>query len=65
MISTPHRSQAVTLIDTARNACARLQPACEVIGISARTHQRWTREDQRPLVKWPVNRTGFSGDSLV
>jgi transposase InsO family protein len=59
MISTPHRRQAVTLIDTARNAGARLQPACEVIGISTRTHQRWTREgavreDQRPLVKRPV-----------
>ena len=34
MISTPHRQQAVTLIEAARSAGARLQPACEVIGIT-------------------------------
>lgn len=55
MISTPDRQQAVTLIAAARTAGARLKPACEVVGITVRTHQRWTREggvreDQRPLV---------------
>ena len=59
MISTPHRRQAVTLIEAARSAGARLQPACEVIGITPRTHQRWTREggvraDHRSSAKRPV-----------
>jgi putative transposase len=54
MISTPDRHQAVTLIAAARTEGARLEPACAVVGITARTHQRWTREggvreDQRPL----------------
>ena len=55
MISTPDRQQAVTLIAVARTEGARLEPACTVVGITVRTHQRWTREgdvreDQRPLV---------------
>ena len=54
MISTPDRHQAVTLIAAARIEGARLEPACTVVGITVRTHQRWTRkgdvrEDQRPL----------------
>lgn len=56
MISASDRKKAVELIDDAREAGARLKPACEVLGISARTYQRWTadgsiREDQRPLVE--------------
>jgi putative transposase len=55
MISTPDRQQAVTLIAVARTEGARLEPACAVVGITVRTHQRWTRdgdvrEDQRPLI---------------
>ena len=65
MISTPDRQQAVTLIDAARAAGARLSPACAVIGITIRTHQRWTREggvreDQRPLVERPVPANALS-----
>ncbi|MCH4565489.1 IS3 family transposase [Halomonas sp. EGI 63088] len=59
MISTPDRRHAVELINEARNAGARLEPACEVLGITPRTHQRWTRdgelrEDQRPFAERPV-----------
>lgn len=55
MISTPDRQHAVTLIAVARAEGARLEPACTVVGITVRTHQRWTREgdvreDQRPLI---------------
>ncbi|MGB5733093.1 MAG: IS3 family transposase [Thiohalocapsa sp.] len=55
MISTPDRQQAVRLIAVARTQGARLAPACAVVGITVRTHQRWTRdggvrEDQRPLI---------------
>lgn len=45
MISTPDRCRAVELIDEARAAGARLEPACEVLGISGRTYQRWTEAD--------------------
>lgn len=59
MISTPDRQQAVTLIAVARTQGARLEPACAVVGITVRTHQRWTRdgdvrEDQRPLIDRPT-----------
>lgn len=56
MTSAPDREKAVKLIDEARAAGARLEPACKVLGISAaRTYQRWTKggsinKDQRPLI---------------
>jgi transposase InsO family protein len=58
MISAADRRQAVELIEEARAEGARLSPACAVLGLSARTVQRWTREggvgkDQRPLVARP------------
>lgn len=46
MISAPDRLKAVELIDEAREAGARLAPACRTIGIASRTYQRWTREGQ-------------------
>lgn len=56
MISTSDRIKAVELIDEARAAGARLKPACEIVGISVRTYERWTQdgsvnEDQRPLIE--------------
>lgn len=45
MISAPDRQHAVELIDEARAAGARLGPACRVLGLTARTYQRWTRND--------------------
>lgn len=53
MISEPDRRKTVELIKRARICGARLIPACEVLGISARSYQRWTREggicrDRRP-----------------
>ena len=39
MISTPDRQLAVSLIDEARAAGARLKPSCVVLGITARTDQ--------------------------
>jgi transposase InsO family protein len=58
MISAPDRQRAVTLIDEARSAGARLKPACGVLQISARTYQRWTtdgtvRADGRPEAERP------------
>lgn len=44
MISAPDRTRAVALIDAARSDGARLGPACEVVGITPRTYERWTRE---------------------
>lgn len=59
MISAQDRQEAVNLIAEARAQGARLKPACTVLGISIRTHQRWTREgdvreDQRPFAERPV-----------
>ena len=44
LISAPDRRKAIELIDEARANGARLKPACAVLGITARTYQRWTRE---------------------
>lgn len=59
MISAPDRILAVELIDEAREAGARLKPACKVLNITDRTYQRWTREkgikeDQRQIVTRPT-----------
>lgn len=60
MISAPDRKRAMELIEEARAAGARLAPACRVLGITARTYQRWcggaegVRVDGRPLAERPV-----------
>jgi putative transposase len=53
MISEPDRRQSIELIETARECGARLMTACQVLKISARTYQRWTKtgsisKDLRP-----------------
>ena len=58
MISTADRRKTVTLINEAYQAGARLEPACQVVGISTRTYQRWIKRgtvqsDQRPTAKRP------------
>jgi len=59
MISIEDRQEAVQLIAEACAQGSRLEAACEVVGISIRTHQRWTREggvkaDQRPFAERPT-----------
>lgn len=56
LISSSDRKDVIKLIDEARESGARLEPACNVLNISARTYQRWVTEgphtvDKRPLVK--------------
>lgn len=58
MISTQDRREAVTLINEARASGARLSPACRILGLTARTYQRWTQEgdvgkDERPEAERP------------
>lgn len=58
MISVPDRRKIVELINKACNAGARLASACKIVGITARTYQRWTqcgdvKKDGRPLAKHP------------
>ena len=48
LISTPDRRKAIELIDEARASGARLKQACEVLGISTRTYQRWQHEGGVP-----------------
>lgn len=57
----PERKQAVELLSEACRAGARKHQACEVLGLSMRTLERWEKEnglqDQRKLVKrTPVNK---------
>jgi transposase InsO family protein len=59
MISTPDRREAVELIDEAVAAGARKARACELLGLSLRTVQRWTcdgevGEDRRPSAERPT-----------
>jgi len=58
MISTPHRQNAVALINDAVTAGARRAKACSALEISDRTLRRWTKDgqihaDQRPLAPRP------------
>jgi putative transposase len=58
MIRIEDRKKAVTLIAEACQHGASCTAACGILGISIRTHQRWTREgrvsaDQRPVVERP------------
>jgi transposase InsO family protein len=67
MISAADRRHAVELIDEARAKGARLSPACETLGLSARTVQRWTQEggvraDQRPLLERPKPANALTPD---
>lgn len=45
MIGHADRCQAVALIDEAVAAGARCRRACQVLGLSVRTYQRWTQAD--------------------
>jgi len=59
MISTPNRCRAVELVEEAMAQGARQEKACALLGISARTYQRWTREggvepDRRAEAPRPV-----------
>jgi len=59
MISTPDRQRAFELIETAMAQGACQHQACALLGISARTYQRWPREggvavDARPTAERPT-----------
>jgi len=63
MISAPNRRETVELIEQAMAAGATQAKACQALGISPRTYQRWTEQggvetDRRPEAerKAPVNR---------
>ena len=59
MISTPDRRRTIVLIKAAMAQGAPQHKACEILGITPRTYQRWTREggvktDARPDASRPV-----------
>lgn len=67
MIDLPDREHAVSLISQAVSAGARLTAACEIIGVSIRTFQRWTRADTvkpdlRPAAERPEPANKLSGE---
>ena len=58
MISNPDRRKIIMLIESACKDGARLAQACQVVGICARTYQRWTtgihvKNDARPTAWRP------------
>jgi putative transposase len=58
MISTPDRKRAISLIDEAVEAGARLKMACRTMGITKKTYKRWTDQrtpldDRRPEADRP------------
>jgi transposase InsO family protein len=60
LISYPDRKNYCVLIDEAVKNGARQKPACELVGISARTYQRWNQseeltEDRRVNQESPVH----------
>jgi transposase InsO family protein len=74
MISTQDRRQAIELIEEAVAAGARRARACELLGLSLRTLQRWSRdgelsEDRRPSAARPTPPNALSeaerGDVLA
>ena len=65
MSSAPDRQTILLLIQEAHDHGARYAPACDVVGISLRTFQRWNKEglmtqDKRPIAprKPPKNKLG-------
>jgi transposase len=63
MISVQDRKNAISLLEEAVDAGARQSKACELLGISERTLQRWQKsaknaeEDQRPYTqRVPANK---------
>lgn len=71
MISVPDRQLAISLIQEAVEAGARERLACEEIGLTQRTLQRWrshgVREDGRPYAKRPspVNKLSDSEQQQI
>ena len=66
MISEPDRRKTVELIETAREVGARLIPTCQILEISARTYQRWTKvgsifKDRRPEAIRPSSQQAEAG----
>jgi len=60
MIRLEDRQTLVALVEDARSGGARLAPACEIVGLDARTVQRWRagdglqQGDARPLAERPT-----------
>ncbi len=59
------RIKAINLIEEAKNAGARIRPACNVIGISIRTYERWVQGgkihfDKRTIAKRPAPKNKLS-----
>jgi len=65
LISASDRKTAIMLVEEATQAGARQKKACQELGISERTLQRWKNEstpleDQRPIVERPVPKNKLS-----
>ncbi len=65
-MSPPERMQALGLVEAACASGARKQKACELLGISVRTLERWQKpsgaEDKRPISKRPKQANQLSDE---
>ena len=55
MISLEDRQKIAAMIEQARREGARLKAACEVVGIDARTLQRWETNAGSARWRWPAS----------
>jgi putative transposase len=67
MISTQDRIILIELIKEAISSGARIDPACDILGISIRTYERWIlggviNIDQRPLAERPEPKNKLSNE---
>lgn len=53
MVSASNRRQAIELIQEAQSSGSRLLPACELLGLSLRTYQRWSDPEEMPVDRRP------------
>lgn len=64
LISSSDRIEAIKLINEARQAGARLKPACDILNISVRTYQRWVKEGQDTKDKRPIKKRKLPSNKL-
>ena len=64
MTRTPDRLRLMTIVQEAVAAGARLSEACQSIGLSERTLQRWGKgtHDRRPTASRPVPKNKLSAE---
>jgi transcriptional regulator with XRE-family HTH domain len=65
LICTPDRQQVIALVkETIGGGCRRAQ-ACEALGISLRTYQRWMRDGDNEMASLLMRKASLAGREVV